>query len=129
MADATQAPPEASTFCWNEILAGDVEKTKKFYTALLGWKTKAMDMGPMGTYTIFTRDDKGVAGCMPNPQPGATPTWMSYIAVDDCDAATKKAVSLGATVCVEPMDIPDAGRMSVLKDPTGASIGLFQAAG
>ena len=42
----TQAPPATSTFCWNELMTGDVEAAKKFYTALFGWETKEMDMGP-----------------------------------------------------------------------------------
>ena len=46
--------------------------------------------------------------------------------VDDVDASTTKAEQLGAHVCVQPTDIPNVGRFSVLTDPTGAAIGLFK---
>ena len=52
--------------------------------------------------------------------------WQTYIGTDDVDAATEKARGLGATVYVEPTDIPTIGRFSVIADPTGASVGLFQ---
>ena len=33
---------------------------------------------------------------------------------------------MGATVVVEPTDIPNAGRFAVLTDPQGAAFGLFK---
>jgi uncharacterized protein len=49
-----------------------------------------------------------------------------YIATDDVDATTARAKELGATVHVEPTDIPNVGRFSVLQDPAGAAFGLFK---
>jgi predicted enzyme related to lactoylglutathione lyase len=53
------------------------------------------------------------------------PHFMTYIAVDDVDAAVAKAAGLGATVVREPMDIPNTGRIAVIKDPTGAVFAIF----
>jgi predicted enzyme related to lactoylglutathione lyase len=41
--------------------------------------------------------------------------------------AVKKATELGASVIVEPRDIPGTGRFAVLLDPQGAAFGLFAA--
>ena len=46
MTDATKTPPATGTFCWNECLTTDVEAAKTFYTGLMGWTTREMDMGP-----------------------------------------------------------------------------------
>ena len=43
--------------------------------------------------------------------------------VDDVAAATAKAKSLGATVC---KDVMGAGSFSIIIDPAGAAIGLWQ---
>ena len=52
------------------------------------------------------------------------PHWMTYFAVDDCDATTGRAAELGATVLVAPADIPP-GRFAVLRDPLGAVFSLI----
>jgi predicted enzyme related to lactoylglutathione lyase len=51
---------------------------------------------------------------------------MAYVGVDDIDESTEKAKSLGAKVERGPMEIPNVGWMSVLTDPTGAVIALFE---
>jgi uncharacterized protein len=48
------------------------------------------------------------------------PYWLPYFAVDDCNAATRKTVSLGGAAMVSCMDIEHVGRFSVLADPQGA---------
>ena len=54
------------------------------------------------------------------------PHWMSYITVDDLDAMVGKAEALQAEIVVPPQDVNDYGRFSLLKDPTGAHIALWQ---
>ena len=63
---------------------------------------------------------------MVNPEPGAPPHWLPYIAVENVDASAKKAETLGATICVPPSDIPDVGRFSVIADPTGGTFGIYK---
>ena len=58
---------------------------------------------------------------------GIPPHWDAYITVDDVDAVTKKAASNGGTIVKEPFDVMDVGRMSVIKDPTGAMFCLWTA--
>jgi uncharacterized protein len=48
--------------------------------------------------------------------------------VDDVDPAAANAKKLGDRIIVEPMDIPDVGRIAVLLDPKGAAIGLYKSA-
>jgi predicted enzyme related to lactoylglutathione lyase len=55
------------------------------------------------------------------------PHWLPYVAVADTDATVMLAEGLGARVHVPPMDIPGAGRISVLADPQGAVFGLHEA--
>lgn len=57
---------------------------------------------------------------------GAPPHWMAYVAVDDVDATAKKAEKLGASLIVEPQDIPNVGRFAILQDPQGATIAIIR---
>ena len=59
--------------------------------------------------------------------PGAPSMWMAYVNVDDVKAATKKAQSLGASVMKDTTEVKDIGWFSIITDPTGAMLGLWQA--
>ena len=58
---------------------------------------------------------------------GATPHWLAYVGVSDVVAATVKARALGATIEVEPRAFGERGQFSVLVDPTGARLALWEA--
>ena len=114
-------------FVWDELHTSDPAAAKSFYGEVIGWTARDEDMGGM-TYTIFqNRAGTDVAGCMQLMEGmQAPPHWLVYIGTDDVDATTARAKELGATVFVEPADIPNVGRFSVLQDPAGAAFGLFK---
>jgi uncharacterized protein len=127
-----EAPISEGVFVWDELTTSDTDAAIAFYGEVLGWTGRGMDMGEMGTYTIFERggEDGDVAGCMKTP-PGmeAPPHWLVYIGVDDVDATAARAKELGATVFHEATDIPDVGRFAIVQDPAGAVFGLFRPSG
>jgi len=65
-------------------------------------------------------------GMMKNPIPNAPSAWMAYVAVADVKASTAKAKSLGAAVMRDVTEVPGAGSFSIITDPTGAVLGLWQ---
>jgi predicted enzyme related to lactoylglutathione lyase len=121
-------PPKQGTFCWFELMVPDPAKVTPFYEDIAGWKrVEGMDLGEQGMYWMFKRGEENAAGLMARPPEVPVSSWTPYIAVDDVDAATAKAESLGATVMVPPQDVPGTGRFSMLQDPVGAVIALFTA--
>jgi uncharacterized protein len=115
-------------FCWNELMTGDVNKAKEFYSNLFDWEVEDHKYGENMTYTMLKKGEKNVGGLMQIPEgfEQIPPHWMSYVYVDDVDQTVKKAKSLGATIKQEPMAVGDFGRLAVLKDPTGAHIAIWQ---
>ena len=109
-------------FSWNELVTTDIEGATAFYTHLLGWTTTSF--GP--DYTLFNKEDKNAGGMMKVPQPGMPAQWVAYICVEDVDATAAKAVELGGRVMAPPFDVPSIGRIAVLIDPQGATIGVFK---
>ena len=112
-------------FYWNELMARDVAKAKKFYADTLGWSFDAMPM-PGGTYWLAKMGDEAVGGIFDISGPdyaGVPEGWMPYIAVDDVDARVKKAVAAGAKIMKPAFDVPDVGRIVILQEPGGAGIG------
>jgi predicted enzyme related to lactoylglutathione lyase len=116
----------ANTFVHSELNTTDVSKAKAFYGKLFDWKLEDVPMGP-GTYTMIKIGDNTGGGIQKHPVPGAPSAWLSYVLVDDIDGATKKAKSLGATVMMDVTEVMGAGSFSVILDPTGAALGLWQA--
>jgi predicted enzyme related to lactoylglutathione lyase len=108
-----------------ELNTTDVEKAKTFFGQLFDWKLEEMP-GSGGAYTLIKVGDSVIGGIMQHPLPGASSTWLSYIDVDDIHAATDKAQSLGATILKGASEVPGTGWFSILLDPTGAPLGLWQ---
>ena len=115
----------ANPFCHVELNTTDVKKAKDFYSKLFDWKLEDMP-SPGGDYTMIRVGEGTGGGMMKNPIPGAPSFWLAYVLVDDIQASTKKAKSLGANVMKDVTEIPGYGAFSVLADPTGAHFALWK---
>jgi len=116
----------SNPFVHLELSTSDTAKAKEFYSGLFGWDFTDNDMGGGMIYSTF-KPSSGPGGGLFS-MPGMPTFWLAYVGVDDINAATEKAVSLGATIHKGPMEIPHIGWMTILGDPTGATIALFQPA-
>ena len=112
-------------FCHVELNTTDIKQAKEFYSKLFSWKLDDMD-SPGGGYTLINVGEGTGGGMMKNPVPGAPSFWLAYVLVDDIQASTKKAKSLGAIVMKDVTEIPEVGSFSVLADPTGAHFALWK---
>jgi predicted enzyme related to lactoylglutathione lyase len=116
----------ANPFVHLELSSTDVDKSKAFYGKLFEWKLEDTQMGPGMTYTMINVGGGTGGGMMKQMMPGAPSSWLAYVLVDDIAAATKKAKSLGATIMRDVTEVMDMGSLSIIVDPTGASLGLWQ---
>jgi predicted enzyme related to lactoylglutathione lyase len=116
----------ANPFVHVELHTGDLAKAKTFYSSLFDWKLQDLPMTGGGSYTMINVGEGTGGGMMSNPDPGVPPHWLAYIGVDDVAATTEKARSLGATVIQEVMEVGEYGWMSVITDPTGATVALWK---
>lgn len=114
----------ANPFVHIELQTKDIERSKKFYAGLFDWKLEDV---PGMEYTIINVGEGTGGGMMKNPVPDMPDNWFPYVLVDDVAAATRKAQSLGATICKDKTEVPGMGWFSVITDPTGATFGLWQA--
>lgn len=118
-----------NTFCWADLSAHDKEQAKRFYRDVFGWATQDVP-GAMGReYSLLLYREKPVGGLFAMPPEmrrlQMTPHWTGYVQVDSVEATAERAGALGATVvCV--MDVGTTGKMSIVKDPTGAAFALWE---
>jgi predicted enzyme related to lactoylglutathione lyase len=115
-----------NAFVHTELSTTDVEKAKAFYGKLFDWKLEDMPVGEGMTYTTIGVGEGTGGGMMKQMVPGAPSAWMPYVGVADIQASTKKAKSLGATILRDVTPVMELGWLSILEDPTGAVIGLWQ---
>ena len=118
----------ANPFVHIELGTTDPAKAKAFYSKLFSWGMEDMDMGGGVTYTMIKPGDGTGGGLWKQPAPGAPSAWLAYVDVDDVKASTAKAKSLGAHVISDVTEVPGMGWFSVIADPTGAALGLWQTA-
>ena len=117
----------AGTPCWTDLSTSDPQAAGEFYRQLFGWH---LQVGPpeTGGYTTARLDGRAVTAINEKAAEGQTPTgWVTYLATEDVDATVAAAQAAGGTSMFPPMDVTTKGRMSMVLDPTGAAVGLWQA--
>lgn len=106
-----------------ELQTTDPKKAQAFYKKLFRWKFQPL---PKMDYAIINVGKGTGGGLMKHPVPGGPSCWLAYVQVDNAAATTKKAKVLKAKVLVDTMEVQGYGFLSVLQDPTGAVLGLWQ---
>jgi predicted enzyme related to lactoylglutathione lyase len=115
-----------SRFVWYELVTNDVPGAIDFYRKVIGWNEQKVE-GAAHDYHMFARGDQGVAGVMKKPAEAqdAPSHWLGYLGSDNVEATTALAETKGARIHVQPQDIPNVGRFSVIQDPQGAYLAIF----
>jgi predicted enzyme related to lactoylglutathione lyase len=106
---------------WIDLATTDLATAKSFYADLLGWEFD----DPCGGYVVAKKQGLPVAGLgeVPEDKPSL---WGLMLYTPDVDDAYAKAVEAGAHGALSPRDVGRRGRMAVLVDPSGATIGFKQ---
>ncbi len=110
-----------------ELNTPDPKKAKEFYSKLFQWQLDDVENKevPGGVYTTI-KVGEGTGGGIMKQVPNGPSGWLAYVLVDDIRAATKKAQSLGAEVMKDVTEVMGMGWPSLIKDPTGSILGLWQ---
>ncbi len=109
-------------FMWFDLSTDDSGEAAEFHRQMFGWDVA--DAGVGGYKSWIGTGPQPWAGIVA-AMPGAAGHWLPYVVVDDLDQATKRAVSLGATVVSQASDGP-AGTSVTIADPGGAELALFK---
>jgi uncharacterized protein len=105
------------------IHADDVERARRFYESVFGWRFEAW--GPPGFYDIDTGTPgrPGIHGALhARSEPlsgGGMRGFTCTVAVDDLDEIRDRVVANGGSVQHEEIEIPTVGRHIGLLDTEG----------
>ena len=114
-----------------EIPADNVEKLKKFYSKLFGWKIEKVERMEYWTIETVPTDEKGKplrpgvnGGMMKKENPDQKP--VNYIAVESVDEYMKKIKALGGKITAPKQEVPDVGWIASALDPEGNPFAILQ---
>jgi predicted enzyme related to lactoylglutathione lyase len=114
-----------SSIVWFEIPADDIERARKFYGSLFGWKIEKFP-GDMDYWHIDTgsNDVTRDGGMMKrqHPQQGIT----SYIDVSSVEDFAAKVQALGGKVLMPKTAVPQMGYFAVCQDPENNVFALWE---
>lgn len=114
----------SSPFVWFHNNGKDPQRTKAFLESLLAIQSSP---GPGGMTMLTAGDAPFAALGSEEDRYGDRDEWIPFVAVEDVDAATKRAVGLGASMVREKRRGP-AGEFTVIRDPGGAALALWKKA-
>jgi hypothetical protein len=126
--EAPVSDPDApGNIGWNELVTEDLDAAWAFHGGLFGWvKGEAIDMGPMGTYQLFSAAPglPPMGGMMRRPPEVPRPGWLTYFNVAALDAATDRVRGAGGQVINAPMQVPGGSWVVSCIDPQGVAFAL-----
>ena len=120
-----------------EIPADDIERSKKFYSDLFGWKIEkwpgkegADGSSNMEYWIVTTTDEKGnkafVGGGMMKRQ-DPQQQIINFIDIKSVDEYSSKVEKLGGKVVVSKMTVPGMGYFAICHDTENNSFGIWEA--
>jgi predicted enzyme related to lactoylglutathione lyase len=107
---------------WADLVTPDLSVAQRFYAGLFGWTFNTVQ-GAGVEYAVALSGGQPVAGIVQKPLPKderRQPSWLTFIAVRDVDAAARGAMANGAKSVSKPTSYAGRGRQAVFADPDGA---------
>ncbi|MFZ0006603.1 MAG: VOC family protein [Methanoregula sp.] len=119
-----------------EIPAEDVDRAKKFYHALLGWKivpTKtpmdpAMKQSMEYQDVITGNEEKGTMSWGGMYKRQMSENIINYVLVDNIDKVLANVEKLGGKIEVPKREIKTIGEIAIIRDTEGNAIGIWKSA-
>lgn len=124
---ASRFENQHGAFFWGELGSHDTRAAASFYTKLFPWTAETKAMGDM-EYTTFNVAEQPAAGmyAMPPEMAQVPAHWLAYFVVTDIEAATHRALELGAEQVCPATNAEGMGTFSILSDPQGAHFAIFE---
>jgi predicted enzyme related to lactoylglutathione lyase len=109
---------------WHELLSADWEKVFPFYSELFDWQRADAEIGPMGTYQVFSAAGQSIGGMYTKPPTVPVPFWLFYFNIGDIDQAVERMKAGGGHILEGPLGKPGGNWIVRCTDPQGAMFAL-----
>lgn len=115
-----------TSIVWFEVPADDLNRAKKFYQSMFGWKFAKLPAAINDYWHIDTGgpDASPDGGMIPRMHPQQPIT--NYVSVPSVTKAAAKVEKLGGTVCKPKTAVPGMGYFAICLDTEGNTFALWE---
>src|SRR6266496_2580059 len=116
----------STNIIWFEVPTNNVERAKKFYGELFGWKIEKLP-GPMDYWHIDTGGAEGTpdGGLLKRQNPGHQGI-TNYVGVASVDQFVAKVQKLGGKVCMPKTAVSQMGYFAICQDTENNTFALWE---
>jgi len=112
---------------WMDVISTDIDRTLDYYAAMFGWTNEQLPLDHGEGYRVVRSGSVIVAGAeQVAPERELEPVWTLMIENDDARPLIDAAVAAGATETFELAPMLDLGRIAMVRDPWGATLGVWE---
>ena len=111
---------EPGAWAMSSLHTSDLDQAREFYGTLFGWE---LDATPGAPFSRWRASGRVIAVATLTDGVAVPAHWSVNFAVSDADAIAERAVALGGSVVMAPMDTPGF-RSAVVADPQGGFIAV-----
>ena len=122
---ASHPPPGPGSVTWTELHSTDVEADLEWLKASVGFEVGEMPIPGGGTYYLLASGGVNRGGVVAAFNDDVAARWLTWVHVEDVDAALERGSGHGGRAITDPSDYPDVGRMAIAADPTGGVFGMM----
>ncbi len=119
--DPQDQEPQIGGFLWDELWTDDPNQSIDFFRELVAYEDNTVAIEGE-EYRYLSSAGQPRVGIRKNPLPGLTPTWVTFIRVEDPAAITARVEELGGKVFVQAQTNPIGGQVAIIADPAGAGL-------
>lgn len=119
--DPKDQEPQIGGFLWDELWTDDPNQSIDFFRELVAYEDNTVAIEG-DEYRYLSSAGQPRVGIRKNPLPGLTPTWVTFIRVEDPAAITARVEELGGKVFVQAQTNPIGGQVAIIADPAGAGL-------
>ena len=123
--DVLAAPGE---WIWIQMLSRDGGAATSFYRAVAGYKVVENDTPGRASDFVLTSEGyaRATIRTLRTTDQAVQATWLPFVRVTRVAEAVARVRELGGTIRFEPSPDVLQGRVAIVADPTGASIGIME---
>ncbi len=112
---------------WMDVISSDIERTLAYYAGLFGWSNETLMLDHGEGYRVVRSGEVIVAGAeQVAAERKLEPVWTVMVESEDARSLIESAVAAGATETFELAPMLDLGRIAMLRDPWGATLGVWE---
>lgn len=112
---------------WMDVISSDIDRTLEYYAAMFGWSSEQLPLDHGEGYRVVRSGPAIVAGAeQVAAERELAPVWTLMVESDDARSLIDTAVTAGATETFELAPMLDLGRIAMLRDPWGATLGVWE---